>query len=397
MQTVQSLIEWLAQNGCNPYFVGGCVRDRLLGLTPQDFDLTVSSLPEQTAAVLRGAGLSPVADAARYGTIRVETENGPVEITTYREESQYTDSRRPDEVRFTADLSKDLGRRDFTINAMAQAPDGTLVDRFGGQKDLQDRQIRMVGDPRVRLEEDHLRILRAVRFANRLDFALDSGLEDAVRALAGGVASLSNERVGGELMPLLLGPRAGQGLRMLVDLGLYESLFPTCAPQDDPDRIDRLPREALPRLSFLVWSRPTGAVYDLLRRLNTPKTLFDDVLLLTMGESEELIPTAPAARRLLRAYGGTARALLEVRDVFGMGCAPMQRLLEQSIQSGDCVRLADLALKGDDLIEAGVQPGRAVGITLSRLLDEVIEDPLLNDRDVLLRRGLDFCIKEGYI
>ena len=206
-----AVLERLNVAGHRAVLVGGCVRDRLMGRTPHDYDAATSARPEQIREAC--APMRVVETGVRHGTVTVLSGGLPVEVTTFRREGRYTDHRRPDRVEFTVDLGEDLARRDFTINAMAWEPSG-LTDPFGGRADLAAGVIRCVGEPERRFGEDALRLLRALRFAAQLDFRLEEGTAAGVRACAPQLACVSRERVAEELKRLVCGPAAG---RVLLD------------------------------------------------------------------------------------------------------------------------------------------------------------------------------------
>ena len=197
-------LERLERAGHAAYLVGGCVRDSLLGRVPGDWDITSSALPEQTEAVFAGERI--IETGLKHGTVTVLLGGLPLEITTFRTESGYADHRHPDTVVFTPSLEEDLARRDFTVNAMAWSPARGLVDPFGGRADLERGLIRCVGDPKQRFDEDALRILRALRFAAQLDFAIDPATAAAALALRQSLELVSRERLAVELTKLLCGP-----------------------------------------------------------------------------------------------------------------------------------------------------------------------------------------------
>ena len=210
-----AVLERLNAAGHRAVLVGGCVRDRLMGRTPHDYDAATSARPEQIREAC--APMRVVETGVRHGTVTVLSGGLPVEVTTFRVEGGYSDHRRPDGVRFVADLEEDLARRDFTINAMA-LDEGGIVDPFGGRADLSAGFIRCVGEPARRFEEDALRILRALRFASCLDFSIEPATLAAARAAAPTLTRVSAERVFAELDKLLLGPGAGRVLAQCGDI-----------------------------------------------------------------------------------------------------------------------------------------------------------------------------------
>ncbi|MEG1858561.1 MAG: tRNA nucleotidyltransferase [Pseudoflavonifractor sp.] len=206
--------------GHSAYPVGGCVRDLLLGRRPDDWDLTTSALPEQVMALFPRT--KPT--GFRHGTITVLWGSRSCEVTTLRREGEYSDGRHPDAVCFDADLTQDLARRDFTVNAMALSPDGAVIDRFGGQADRAAGLSRCVGDPRRRFTEDALRMLRAVRFSAQLGFALEASTRAALPECAHLAAGLSAERIRREMDKILLSPHPEQ-MELLISAGLLDHLY----------------------------------------------------------------------------------------------------------------------------------------------------------------------------
>ena len=201
-QKVEIIINILEKAGYEAYAVGGCVRDALLGRTPNDWDITTSAKPEQVKALFHRTVDTGIA----HGTVTVLLEKEGFEVTTYRVDGEYEDGRHPKEVTFTACLEEDLKRRDFTINAMAYNPRKGLVDLFEGQKDLENKVIRCVGDPLERFTEDALRIMRAVRFSAQLGFSLEEETRKVLSVLAPNLKHVSAERIQVELIKLLVSP-----------------------------------------------------------------------------------------------------------------------------------------------------------------------------------------------
>ena len=238
---VARCLETLRGAGHAAHPVGGCVRDLLLGRTPGDFDVCTSARPEETLALFDRA----VPTGLKHGTVTVLTEDGPVEVTTFRREGGYADGRHPDAVTFDAGLAEDLARRDFTINAMALAPDGEVVDLWGGLADLRAGIVRCVSDPDRRFGEDALRMLRAVRFSAQLGFTIAPDTLAALRRNASRTALVSGERIKAELEKTLLSPRP-QTVGEMVELGLLAHLWPVTACPDLAD-LATVPPEQIPR------------------------------------------------------------------------------------------------------------------------------------------------------
>ena len=204
---VEAVLRRLNEAGFDAFAVGGCVRDSLLGLPPKDWDICTAARPEDTAALFPRTLLT----GAIYGTVTVLEPGGPFEVTTFRKEGDYEDSRHPGEVEFLPALEGDLSRRDFTVNAMAADRGGNVTDLFGGMEDLKSRILRCVGDPETRFSEDALRILRALRFASQLDFTVEEETGKALTKLRFSLSAVAAERIHKELVQLMQGPGRPRG------------------------------------------------------------------------------------------------------------------------------------------------------------------------------------------
>ena len=425
---VLQCIDALEAAGFAAYAVGGCVRDSLLGLEPQDYDLCTAALPEQTEAVFAGCRL--VLAGKKHGTVGVVTEGGVVEITTFRTEGAYLDNRHPEWVEFVEDVTGDLARRDFTVNAMAWSPTRGFADPFGGRDDLQNRILRAVGDPETRFREDSLRILRGARFAARYRLEPDPETERAMFALTGLMENLARERVFDELCKLLLHCDAGQLLRFAP---IVTAVIPELAPcvgfdQHNPhhlyDIFEHTARvvEGVPPILSLRWAallhdvaKPAcftreengrGHFYGhpkisadmadgILRRLKAPTALREDVVFLCDRHMVTLEPDPRILLRRLNQHGEERLRLLlplQRSDLLGTGTrAPedaaffdtVEEILRDLLTQARCFRIKDLAVKGNDLMALGLK-GRAIGQTLQSLLEQVMEGKLPNEKEALL-------------
>ena len=357
----------LWEAGWPTYPVGGCVRDLLLGRTPGDFDLTTAARPEIVMALFPRT----VPTGMRHGTVTVLTGDGPVEITTFRRESGYTDGRHPGEVRFDATLEEDLARRDFTINAMALTPDGGVIDPFGGRQDLERELIRCVGEPEKRFTEDALRMFRGVRFAAQLGFELQTDTARGIWRCAALAEVLSHERVRGELEKILCSPRPGWA-RMLFDTGLMRRYG--CIPRGAFVTLSRLPRTPEARWAgfcAVVGEEGPSLLETLRLERKTIRACADGFRLWKAG----LPQTDEAWRRALWEYGvDGARAGAWMGDWEGRESSPA---LEQVLRRGDCWNVKELALSGQDLAALGYR-GKDIGAAQRQLLDHVLEDPSAN-------------------
>ena len=425
---VTSCLDALEQAGFASYVVGGCVRDACLGLTPQDFDMCTSALPEETEQVF--SDRKQVLAGKKHGTVGVVTDGGVVEITTFRTEGEYRDNRHPDWVAFVPDVEKDLARRDFTVNAMAWSPTRGFADPFGGRADLTNKVLRAVGDPEKRFQEDSLRILRGVRFAVRYGLAVEPETEKAMLQQAHLMDNLARERVFEELCKLLLLVETADLKRFSTILA---AVIPELAPTIDFDQ--RSPHHAydlfthiahvtagVPAQLPLRWAAllhdtgkiPTftqdetgrGHFYghapasgeiaeQVLRRLKAPTALREQVVLLIEKHMTKLVPEKKTVRRWLGRLGWeTVEQLLclQEADMGSKGTgktgemeqfAKIRAIMEEIRQENACLSLKDLAVNGHDLMAQGIT-GKEIGTTLNSLLEQVLDEKLPNEKAALL-------------
>ena len=368
------ILNTLERSGYEARLVGGCVRDTLLHRRPNDWDVATAAAPEAVTELFERT----VPTGIRHGTVTVLYGGSACEVTTYRVEGAYSDHRRPDSVRFTSRLEEDLSRRDFTINAMAMDASLAITDPFGGREDLSRRLIRCVGDARERFTEDALRMLRAVRFAAQLGFALDSAALEAIAGCAPLCSALSPERVAAELRAVLAS-RDPDMVWLMADLGLLNAWL-------TPRKGERTHLGALPRCARLA-----HFCSDLSRCGSITST---DTFLrsLRMGTRSVKICSAAAEilasgsrdyKRLLRDYGEDAV----------LAAYPKSRRLRAVLRSGECWSLASLAITGGDLAALGYA-GRELGEELRRLLEHVIDCPEDNRPEILCKLASERI--EGY-
>ena len=427
-ETIAEIINTLENAGFAAYVVGGCVRDACLGLTPQDYDLCTSALPEQTERVFHDRRL--VLAGKKHGTVGVVTENGVVEITTFRREGGYGDNRHPDWVEFVPDVESDLARRDFTVNAMAYSPARGYADPFGGREDLEKGILRAVGDPKKRFQEDSLRILRGVRFAVRFGLQVDSATEKAMFSQVSLMDNLARERVFDELCKLLplvtaedlirfapilaavipeLKPMIGFDQRSphhAYDIYTHVAGVVAGVPGDltlrwaallhDVGKVPTFTLDENGRGHFLDHAAKGAEMADvILRRLKAPNALRERVVLLIEKHMLWLVPEKKQLRRqIVRLGQETVYQILSLQqaDNSNKGTAKSEEnekyvqildVLEEIRSEDGCLSLKDLAVNGNDLVKIGFS-GRTIGTMLNWLLDQVMEETLPNDREILL-------------
>lgn len=359
------ILNTLERSGYEARLVGGCVRDTLLHRRPNDWDVATAAPPEAVTELFERT----VPTGIRHGTVTVLYGGSACEVTTYRVEGAYSDHRRPDSVRFTSRLEEDLSRRDFTINAMAMDASLAITDPFGGREDLSRRLIRCVGDARERFTEDALRMLRAVRFAAQLDFALDSAALEAIAGCAPLCSALSPERVAAELRAVLAS-RDPDMVWLMADLGLLNAWL-------TPREGERTHLGALPRCARLA-----HFCSDLSRcgSITSTETFLRSLRMDTRSvkicsaAAEILASGSRDYKRLLRDYGEDAV----------LAAYPKSRRLREVLRSGECWSLASLAITGGELAALGYT-GRELGEELRRLLEHVIDCPEDNQPEILCK------------
>ena len=427
-ENIQNCINLLENAGFAAYAVGGCVRDACLGLTPHDYDLCTSALPEQTEAVFRDYRL--VLAGEKHGTVTVITGGGPVEITTFRTEGGYRDNRHPDWVKFVPDIQGDLARRDFTINAMAYSPRRGFADPFGGREDLNNHILRAVGDPEARFAEDSLRILRGVRFAARFGLIPEEKTMDAMLAQAGLMENLARERVFEELCKLLLAVKWSDITRFAPILA---AVIPELAPMigfdqhsphhaydlithtahvvegvpatlplrwaallHDTGKVTTFTLDATGRGHFYGHAKESAAIADgILRRLKAPTALREEVVTLIGRHMTRLQPDRKFLRRQVSKFGFAlveTELSLQEADMGSKGTgeddgsslfAEVRGILGELKAEDACLNLKDLAVNGNDLMALGFH-GKEIGSCLNFLLEQVIEEQLPNEKTALL-------------
>lgn len=433
-KNVDIAINLLQSAGFEAYAVGGCVRDSLLGKTPNDWDITTSAKPEDMKSVF--ADFHCIDTGIKHGTVTVVIDGEPLEITTFRLDGEYEDNRHPKSVTFTSNLGADLGRRDFTVNAMAYSKMTGIVDLFGGQNDLKNGIIRCVGDPDRRFNEDALRILRALRFASALDFEIEEKTAQSLlknRALLG---NISEERIAKELLKLVCGKGAK---RILTDFApvLFE-ILPELQPMyknshDNPHHcydiyehtliaVESIDPEPTLRFAMLLHDcgKPAVKKFDengvahfyghqrisaeisaqILARLKVSNKFRDEILFLVSNHDRwELYENTEKMPRYLSKFGlDGVLNLLKVMRADVLAQSPEYRYRLDQIADAEetaknlaaqkpCLSLSELQINGRTLMDIGIPQGRKLGAVLAQLLDEVIDGVTKNTQEALTTRA----------
>lgn len=429
-EDVLTIIKNLMNNGYDAYAVGGCVRDSVLGTEPDDWDITTSAKPLQIKKIFKRT----VDTGIKHGTVTVLLGKNRYEVTTYRIDGEYEDSRHPKDVVFTTDLTEDLRRRDFTINAMAYNPYKGLIDVFGGMEDLQNKIIRCVGSPFERFSEDALRILRAVRFSAQLGFTIEEETKKAIVKLADSLQMISVERIQTELVKLLVSQNPYQ-FKAAYELGLTKVIMPEFdammqTPQNNPHHkysvgehalhtLEHIEAYKVERLAMLLHDigkpevRSTDAdgvdhfyhhsekgafiAGTILKRLKFDNYTIDRVTKIVRWHDYKIMLSERGIRRGINTVGeeifpylfAVKHADMEAQSdvskeekVYHLQRAEI--LYKEVIRKSQCVSLKTLQVSGKDLIQMGINPGKNIGFILNDLLNMVLDNTELNDKEILL-------------
>ena len=426
------ILQTLAAAGHEAYLVGGCVRDLLRGVPPHDWDICTSALPEETERCF--ADRRVIETGLKHGTVTVVEEGEPYEITTYRTEGPYSDSRRPDFVCFVPNLEEDLARRDFTMNAIAMDLQGNLRDPYGSADDIKSRLIRCVGEPDQRFQEDGLRVMRALRFAAVFGYEIEERTARAVHENRAMLDRVAAERINTELCKLLVGQNAGEVLWQYPDV--FCQFWPELGPlvtleQNNPwhcwggwehtiRALEEAPADVTLRLAMLLHDigKPACKSTDekgidhfyghpavsaqladkMLRALKFDNKTRERVVLLVERHDVQLLPRSQVIRRWLNRLSPEAFfQLLDIKRADNMGQAPekvrdrlaeldvIRAKAERILAERQCLTLKDLAVNGRDVIAAGVAPGPEVGQVLEGLLGQVLSGSIPNEREALMK------------
>lgn len=429
-QKVRQILDTLMEHGYEAFAVGGCVRDSLLGRKPKDWDITTSAKPLQVKELFPHT----VDTGLQHGTVTVIVGREGFEVTTYRIDGEYTDSRHPKEVSFTPNLREDLMRRDFTINAMAYNQAAGLVDVFGGVADLQKGVIRCVGSPENRFTEDALRMLRAVRFAAQLDFEVAAQTKDAIVGLAGNLQKISAERIAAELVQLLISDHP-QRIKDAYFLGITKTILPEFdrmmeTEQNNPHHcfsvgehtihaMQYVPADKVLRLAMLFHDigKPNCKSTDekgidhfhghpkegeaiarkIMKRLKFDTDTLQHVCALVRWHDDNPELEEQKVRRAIRRVGTDQYPglfMVKRADILAQSdyqrqkklayVSDYKKLYQDIIKHGDCLEVKQLAITGRDVMALGIPQGRQVGDVLNRLLELTLDDPAKNDRRYLL-------------
>lgn len=429
-------VEWIlnkiTEAGFEAYAVGGCIRDTILGRIPEDWDITTSASPMQVKEIFHAT----IDTGIQHGTVTVMVGKAGFEVTTYRVDGEYEDARHPKAVTFTASLSEDLKRRDFTMNAMAYAHQTGVVDLFGGMEDLKAGIIRCVGEAKERFSEDALRMMRAIRFSAQLGYTIEDKTKEAIGELAKNLQKISAERIQVELTKLVTSDHP-ETLRVAYETGVLDVILPQLkiameTEQNHPHHCYSVGEHILHSMQYTAKNKELrlammlhdigkpqcltidedGITHfyghaeksaeiakDILRKLKYDNHTIETVCRLVRYHDYEngITPSPRLVRRSVNRIGEDIfPLLLEIKKADIMAQSEMfkqkkldnleewKRLYEEVVRSRECVSLKTLSVSGKDLIEMGMHPGAKMGETLHELLELVLDHPEYNTREFLM-------------
>lgn len=386
----QPIIDTIEAAGYEAYYVGGSVRDTLLGLPIHDVDIATSAYPEEVKSLFNRT----VDTGIEHGTVMILDHGTGYETTTFRTESGYQDYRRPDSVKFVRSLKEDLNRRDFTINALALKTDGTIIDYFDGLTDLKNHRIRAVGDPEKRFNEDALRMMRAVRFASQLNFKIDSETIAGIEHHGSLLTKIAVERIHVEFVKMLLGQWPAMGLDVFMETGLYQYCPDFKAYSDQLDQLRNKLKSGLSD-ETAVWSLIAATfnlswqqINQLLKHWKSANQLIEDVQ--TATKAVQAISTQSVDAWVLYQTGKELLVIAnEVANKLGESSYETTALMAQY----DALQIHSkkaLAITGQDLMAAGVKPGPQLGQALNYLERQVVDGQLTNQNQLLLNTAINY-------
>lgn len=429
-EKVNMIIHTIQAAGFEAYAVGGCVRDSILGRVPDDWDITTSAKPEDIKKLFRRT----IDTGIEHGTVTVMLDKEGFEVTTYRIDGEYEDSRHPKEVTFTSNLREDLRRRDFTINAMAYNDEVGLVDIFEGISDIEKKVIRCVGDAKERFTEDALRMMRAVRFSAQIGYSIDEVTKEAIKELAPTLKKISAERIQVELIKLVTSNNP-DFLRIAYETGITAQVLPEfdlCmkTEQNNPHHIYTVGEHTLQSMKYIEkdkvlrlamlfhdMGKPKARTLDekgihhfhghnvisseitknVLRRLRFDNDTLHKVERLVFYHDYRPELTEKSVRRFVAKIGKElfpSYLLVQRADVLAQSQYKQEeklqnietvgKIFEGILEREECLSLKDLAVTGKDLIDIGIKPGKEIGEILSAFLEMVIENPEYNTKEFLL-------------
>lgn len=420
---VEKIIDRLLDKGFDTYAVGGSIRDSLMNKEPIDWDIATLAEPYEVIEVFSDKKV--IKTGEKYGTVTIIVNEGKVEVTTFRSEGGYTDGRHPDWIHFEKSIEIDLSRRDFTINAIAYNKKRGIVDPFNGLDDIKNKVVRAVGNPKDRFLEDSLRMIRAVRFFTTLSFELETNTINTIKSLTENIKSVSSERINDELFKILIEPNSSRGIEMLLETGLLKHILPEIElvyefEQGNKDFvqyilciIDKMPNLIHIRLAALfLYKRKDqyrideysvlhgvnndNIAFKAMKRLCCSNNLIKKVIILIKNHEIFDFPVdRTGIKRLIRNVGKSniydlisllkAEAICSKNKLHEKDIIYIERVIKEIFRNREPIDLNDLDINGNDIMKMGFNEGEIIGSILDYLMEEVLTDPKLNSKELLMK------------
>lgn len=375
-QNIKFVLDTLIKNGHKAYIVGGCVRDLLCGEVPHDYDITTSATPDETQSLFD----KTIATGLKHGTVTVIVDGEQIEVTTFRTEATYTDSRHPANVNFVRDVTEDLARRDFTVNAMCYNTQDGLIDLFGGLNDIKNKVLKAVGDAKTRFREDALRILRLFRFAATLEFKIEKQTFDAAIQCAPSLKNISAERIFVELQKTANGASPNV-IRPLLATNALDGYSLKNADLSNISRLEN--KEKLRTFAFL--NLTSDNLQHSLDRFKCSNSFKDYCIKMNYLSQNIVYDNKISIKKALNFADADIvyDTLLYYRYILDIDISNRKALLDGILKCGEPYKISHLDISGKDITALGFD-GKEVGEKLEFLLNEVIKNPTLNTREKLL-------------
>ena len=382
-QYVKVVLDKLTAAGFDAYIVGGSLRDMIIGRTPSDFDVTTSALPEEILEVF--SDMKTIPTGLKHGTVTVLSGGEPIEVTTFRTDGEYLDSRHPESVSFASDVRDDLSRRDFSVNAIAYNEKRGIVDPFGGKDDIKRKLLRAVGDPDTRMKEDALRIMRALRFSAQLGFTIEENTLAALKRTRDGLAKVSRERIGVEMAKLITSPEPAEPLGIMLKTGISTYVLGDYIPNERCiSELGSLAPDFFVRFACLLWDCDEVQAREILNSLKYSNAQKNGVLNLLSSRTLPYPKNDAEIRRFIISLGKHSESAAILLNV--LEGAPNSLLSDiKRVSSTPFARsISELKLGGNDLLALGIS-GKDIGATLQRLFEAVTDNPTLNTKEELIQ------------
>ena len=382
---IKFILDTLNNKNHKAYLVGGCVRDSIMGNKPYDFDITTSALPTEIKKIFSHT----VDTGIKHGTVTVLLGKNSYEVTTYRIDGEYKDNRHPSKVTYTTDLKEDMSRRDFTINAIAYHYEDGFVDLFGGIDDIKNKVIRGVGEPNKRFQEDALRMIRALRFKAQLDFEIENNTMTALRENIHLIQNISTERVRDEIIKLLMTPNPEHiytlvETKMLIHIDEYFYLYIVNNYEKIKFPLKNAKKDILLIWSILFWFADEKLI-NLLKKLHFDNKTIKYICTIIKFQKIDIQDDFYFIRKVLSEVDYFVfEYICDIKNMFGVDTSNIKIKMNKIKEENNCIKITDLDINGNDLKIIGILSGVEIGKVLKYLLECVLKEPYLNQKNYLI-------------